>query len=49
VEYTLAYLSGAMTTKKKKFKNIADSIHGRGGGLGNPDVEEEDDMVLFCF
>ena len=25
--------------------NLALSIHGRGGGLGGPDVEEEDDMV----
>jgi hypothetical protein len=38
-----------MATKKKKFKTVADSIHGRGGGLGGPDVEEEDDMVLHCF
>jgi hypothetical protein len=25
--------------------NLALSIHGRGGGLGGPDVEEEEDMV----
>ena len=25
--------------------NLALSIHGRGGGLGGPDVEEEDGMV----
>ena len=25
--------------------NLALSIHGRGAGLGGPDVEEEDEMV----
>ena len=27
--------------------NLALSIHGRGGGLGGPDVEEEDDLVYY--
>jgi hypothetical protein len=29
--------------------NLALSIHGRGGGLGGPDVEEEDDLVRSNF
>jgi hypothetical protein len=29
--------------------NLALSIHGRGGGLGGPEVEEEEEMVRSFF